>query len=99
MGGLFSGAGPEFWVIAKVIGQDPQGRPTVLYTDAYALDLGSMQYSTIYAGQSDPADRSHFTIKCEMQEGSSETFYKQVDGWLQNDGSIRLTKTDWRTAD
>lgn len=40
----------------------------------------------IYAGQPDPADASHFTIRYEMW-GQSDI----LDGWLRDDDSVTLT--------
>lgn len=54
---------------------------------AYAWDGGFINHVTpqnlrIYAGQLDPTDGSHFTIRYE-QWGQTDT----LDGWLKNDGS------------
>jgi hypothetical protein len=39
----------------------------------------------VFAGQPDPADRSHFTFK--IREGSRNQIY---DGWLQNDDTVSI---------
>jgi hypothetical protein len=45
--------------------------------------------STIYGGQPDPNDPSHFTIRYEVDEGSGT-----IDGWLQADDQVRFKIRD-----
>ena len=80
--------GPEFWVVASVVGRDAQGAPVLLHVDKKALNLGMMQGSLVYAGQPDPADPSHFTVSL-----GTGGFCKQVDGWLEKDDTVRLQKS------
>ncbi|MCD4825640.1 MAG: hypothetical protein K8S55_13680 [Phycisphaerae bacterium] len=91
----FWSPGPELWVVVRVLERNNQGRVAVLHTNESALDLGAMQFSKIFAGQSDPADPSHFVIKFEGRGASADAIYPgRVDGWLQKDCSVRLTKKD-----
>jgi hypothetical protein len=51
-------------------------------------------YPRLYAGQVDPADDSHFTIKYEYSDRSGT-----IDGWLRDDDSVVLEPRDEAAAD
>lgn len=40
-----------------------------------------------YAGQPDPADPSHFTMRCQVKDQSII-----IDGWLQDDDTVKLER-------
>jgi hypothetical protein len=46
-------------------------------------------YPRLYAGQIDPADESHFTIKYEYSDRSGT-----IDGWLKDDDTVVLEPRD-----
>lgn len=60
-----------------------------------SLDDGKVYPLKIFAGQIDPQDPSHFTIRFEI--GGMQGV---LDGWLESDGHIRLEERDpvrpWR---
>ena len=47
----------------------------------------------IYAGQPDPVDHSHFTMKYEI-DNFPGTLYGTIDGWLQNDDTVKMQFRD-----
>jgi hypothetical protein len=70
--------------------------PGSLRTRAYnaaagyaCISLGRGTTYTIYGGQADANDSSHFTIRYEVEEGSGT-----IDGWLQADDQVRFKIRD-----
>jgi hypothetical protein len=57
------------------------------------IDLIDKTPVVIYAGQRDPVDASHFTIR--FVRGAAEAI---VDGYLEDDGSVRLCERDGRAT-
>ena len=47
----------------------------------------------IYAGQPDPVDHSHFTMKYEI-DNFPGTLFGTIDGWLQNDDTVKMQFRD-----
>jgi hypothetical protein len=68
--------------IPGTLRNDPRPVGRMYNFSGHLITHTSPQNLRIYAGQSDPADASHFTIRYE-QWGQSDT----LDGWLKDDGS------------
>jgi len=64
-------------------------RPIQVTDELQFLGLRSMPSDRVrcYAGQPDPADPSHFTVKCQVKDRSIA-----VDGWLQDDDTVKLER-------
>jgi hypothetical protein len=65
----------------------PGSRPEFCSVNATSgkLALPVADSLRVYAGQLDPADASHFTIRCDLG-GKQST----IDGWLMPDDSVKL---------
>jgi hypothetical protein len=51
-----------------------------------SVPIGSLRF---FAGQPEPDDESHFTIRYETTEGSGT-----IDGWLMPDDSVKFQIRD-----
>jgi hypothetical protein len=93
-------AGERFLLCLRVINTDEEGllleqnvarpggwlrNPKMIHMSMNHLSLPSASSRVIYAGQSDPNNASHFTISY-----SADARPGLIDGWLENDGTIRL---------
>jgi hypothetical protein len=61
----------------------PREALSTTFTPNFVQDLDGV----IYAGQPDPTDPSHFTIRC-VENGAEQV----VDGWLRDDDSLLLER-------
>ncbi|HEV2294202.1 MAG TPA: hypothetical protein VGR35_10115 [Tepidisphaeraceae bacterium] len=75
---------PGFWGSAADLRE--VGSKTFRFERLNDAPFGKLQY---YAGQSDPADRSHFTIEYAIN-GERGT----IDGWLRMDDTVDLVVRD-----
>jgi hypothetical protein len=69
--------------------RSPGSLPSEVSAEGVRLLLGREQRLTLYHGQPDPADASHFTI-AYLLDGQAGT----IDGYVRDDGTIRLTVRD-----
>ena len=89
------GSASSFWPRPAPLGVNvcvirPGGaftQPTAITDRVQSLNLRLQDSDPVhcYAGQADPADPSHFTVKCEVKDRSII-----IDGWLQNDDTVKL---------
>ena len=64
-------------------------QPIAAADDFHLINLRSTFSDHVrrYAGQPDPADPSHFTMRCQVNDRSII-----IDGWLQDDDTVKLER-------
>ena len=70
---------------ARIIADEPVPNAT----GVIEISLTKQNRMRLYAGQPDPADASHFTIKYEIDHVPGT-----IDGWLQPDDTVKLQVRD-----
>lgn len=93
---IYPGSDAFGWCVLKVpaFGNPEIVWPTTAYSVRYAeFDRTKRSPLRLYAGQLDPNDESHFTIRYDCESGSGV-----IDGWLRDDEyvSFRTLTGPWK---